>query len=268
MLFYNTAYPYPMPTSYAHIICSVFNTLVEAKPSADKLEKFGPNGDVKLCDWEMSIAGSKGRDLGWAIPFPISCMFCHALNGNIEANESIELHINTLIDTYLSRMADAGNTPSELAAILRTGVGWTGWFMFLIFYILGFMTEFLPVESEVSKDRVIDSMGVLGMKLLRVGYDTNYIPESASVDEIRKVFNSLVEEEVTRAQYLFASGTSKRKPRKSSMLRDVNRRLSDTELLYLAAESMKRLSIAEDTLQNTKKVSILEDIENSTELLQ
>jgi len=268
MLFYNTAYPYPMPTSYAHIICSVFNTLVEAKPSADKLEKFGPNGDVKLCDWEMSIAGSKGRDLGWAIPFPISCMVCHALNGNIEANESIELHINTLIDTYLSRMADAGNTPSELAAILRTGVGWTGWFMFLIFYILGFMTEFLPVESEVSKDRVIDSMGVLGMKLLRVGYDTNYIPESASVDEIRKVFNSLVEEEVTRAQYLFASGTSKRKPRKSSMLRDVNRRLSDTELLYLAAESMKRLSIAEDTLQNTKKVSILEDIENSTELLQ
>ena len=143
----------------------------------------------------MSIAGSKGRDLGWAISFPISCMVTHALNGHIESNESIELHIKTLIDTYLSRMADSGNNPSELAAILRTGVGWTGWFMFLIFYMLGFMTEFLPVESKVSKDRVIDSMGVLGMKLLRVGYDTNYISESASVDEIRKVFNFLVEEE-------------------------------------------------------------------------
>ena len=106
------------------------------------------------------------------------------------------------------------------------------------------------------------------MKLLRVGYDTNYIPETAGVDEIRKVFNFLVEEEVTRAQYAFASGTSKRKPRKSSMLRDANRRLSDTELLYLAAESMKRLSMAEDTLQNTKQVSISENIENSTELLQ
>ena len=94
--------------------------------------------------------------------------------------------------------------------------------------MLGFMTEFLPVESEVSKGRVIDSMGVLGMKLLRVGYDTNYIPETAGVDEIRKVFNFLVEEEVTRAQYAFASGTSKRKPRKSSLLRDANRRLSDT----------------------------------------
>ena len=67
---------------------------------------------------------------------------------------------------------------------------------------------------------------------------------------------------------MFASGTSKRKPRKSSMLSDVNRRLSDTELLYLAAESMKRLSMAEDTLQNTKQVSISENIENSTELLQ
>lgn len=39
----------------------------------------------------------------------------------------------------------------------------------------------------------------------------------------------------------------KRKPRKSSMLRSANRRLSDTELLYLAAESMKRLFIAKDT---------------------
>jgi len=46
--------------------------------------------------------------------------------------------------------------------------------------------------------------------------------------------------------------------------------LSDTELLYLSAESMKWLSIAEDALQlqKTKQVSISEDIENSTELLQ
>eukprot|EP01083_Nonionella_stella_P234795 826244_1 len=251
-----------------HADAHVFNTLVEAKPSADKLEEFGPNGDVVLCDWEMSIAGSKGRDIGWAIPFPIMCMVSNALNGNIEATESIELHINTLIDTYLSRMADAWNTPSELAAILRTGVGWTGWFMYLIFYGLRAQTEFLPVESEVSRDRVRDSMGVLGMKLLRIGYDTDYIPESASVSDIRKVFDSLIEEEVTRAHYAFASGTSKRKPRKSSMLRATNRRLSDTELLYLAAESLKRLSIAENTLQNTKQVSISEDIEISTELLQ
>ena len=44
---------------------------------------------------------------------------------------------------------------------------------------------------------------------------------------------------------MFASGTSKRQPRKSSILRASDRRrLSDTQMLYVAAESLKRLSIA------------------------
>ena len=59
-------------------------------------------------------------------------------------------------------------------------------------------------------------------------YDANYIPESVGVTEIRKLFNLLIEEEVMCAQYVFAAGKSKRKPRKSSMLRAANRRLSDT----------------------------------------
>ena len=130
-------------------------------------------------------------------------------------------------------MAVAGHNPMELAALLRTGVGWTGWFMYLIFYVLKAQTEFLPVESDVSKDHVRDSIGVLGMKLLRIGYDANYIPESAGVTEIRKVFNSLIEEEVTHAQYVFAAGKSKRKPRKSSMLRAANRRLTNCCYIWL-----------------------------------
>ncbi len=32
----------------------VFNTLVEAKPSIDGLEEFGPHGSCVLCDWEMA----------------------------------------------------------------------------------------------------------------------------------------------------------------------------------------------------------------------
>ena len=37
-----------------HGDCHVFNTLVEAKP--EKLEEFGPNGNITLCDWEMAMA--------------------------------------------------------------------------------------------------------------------------------------------------------------------------------------------------------------------
>ena len=80
--------------------------------------------------------------------------------------------------------------------------------------------------------------------MMRLAYDTDYVHASAGINEIRQVFDSLIEEEVTRAQYVFASGTSKRQPRKSSILRASDRRLSDTQMLYVAAESLKRLSIA------------------------
>ena len=45
------------------------------------------------------------------------------------------------------------------------------------------------------------------------------------------------------------------------MLRAAHRRLSDTEMLYLAAESVERLVISEDT-HRTKSDSIAEDIAN------
>ena len=43
------------------------------------------------------------------------------------------------------------------------------------------------------------------------------------------------------------------RPRPKQSKRGFVVRLSDTELLYLPAESIKRLSIADDTLQNTKQ---------------
>ena len=39
-----------------HSDSHAFNTLVEAKPSIELLEEFGPNGNITLCDWEMAMA--------------------------------------------------------------------------------------------------------------------------------------------------------------------------------------------------------------------
>lgn len=39
-----------------HSDSHAFNTLVEAKPAIEKLEEFGPNGNITLCDWEMAMA--------------------------------------------------------------------------------------------------------------------------------------------------------------------------------------------------------------------
>ena len=229
-----------------HSDSHAFNTLVEAKPSIEELEKFGPKGTVVLCDWEMAMAGPLGRDIGLALSFPVGCMIAHTLNGQSEANESIEIFVNGLLDTYLARMAEAGKSEEEIAAILRNIVGWCGWFHYLVFYILKAMVEHFPVESEEKRGQVVDALGILGLKLLRLSYDTDYLAASADVDEVRKVFNSLWEEEVTRAHDVFVAGKYRRRPRKSSIFRSANRRFSDAEMLYLAAESVKRLSISKD----------------------
>mgnify|MGYP004104463449 CR=1 FL=1 len=47
-------------------IMSAEEAKVEAKPEVSTLERFGPNGDVILCDWEMVFAGPIGRDIGLA----------------------------------------------------------------------------------------------------------------------------------------------------------------------------------------------------------
>jgi len=224
-----------------HYDSHVFNILVEAKPSIEELEDFGPNGTMVLCDWEMTMAGPIGRDIGLALPFPIGCMIAHGLKGQWE--ESIEVYINSLIDTYCSRMVEAGKTTDEIANILRNMVGICGWFMYLPFYILNIQDTAFPVDAEY-KSRHHDALGILGLKFMRLGFDTDYMPDTAGAVEIRALFNSLLKEEVDNAQQLFASRGRKMQSRKSSMLRTMNRRLSDTEMFYLAHESMKRFSIS------------------------
>ena len=192
------------------------------------------------------MAGPKGRDIGLSLSFPIGCMLAHGLNGQPEANESIELFINSLIDSYLACMKDSGKTEDELAAILRNIIGWSGWFQYLAFYMLGVQMEFFPVETEEKTGRMKDAVGLLGLKFLRLSYDTDYLPASAGIDEIRKMFNTLLdEEEVVRAQDMWASFRRKKQPRKSSIFRTNNRRVSDTTgMLMHAAESVRNLSLS------------------------
>lgn len=225
-----------------HSDCHVFNILVEAKPSIEKLEAFGPDGTVVLCDWEMAYAGPMGRDVGLAMSFPIGCMVAHALNGHMDANKSINQYISSLLDSYSARMIEAGKTPEEMAAITRNAIGWCGCFQFAVFYFLN-VQLFFPVEGEENTKYLIDSMGILGLKLMHLSYDTHHLPTGANEQDIRTMFTSLVEEEVTETAYKrFAVQKRRMQPRKSSMLRATNRRLSDASMM-MAAESVKSSSV-------------------------
>ena len=90
------------------------------------------------------------------------------------------------------------------------------------------------------------SVGILGLKFMQLSYDTDYLSDNASVDEIRKLFDKLTEDEITRAQDMFASFRRKALQRKSSVYRLSSRRLSDTTgMLIHAAESVRNLSLSE-----------------------
>jgi len=228
-----------------HSDSHVFNIIVEAKPSIEELENFGPNGNFVLVDWEMCMAGPKGRDIGLALSFPIGCMVAHALSGHLDANESINAFIISLLDSYAACMVEAGKTPEEVSSIIRNVTGWAGLFQFLAFYFLDVQMVNFPCETEHDRKYVKNAMGVLGLKLLRLSYDTDYFPEGATTEQVKKMFLSLVEEEVTETSLERYKQKKRRQPRKSSMLRATNRRVSDAMLNFMAADEVARLSSRE-----------------------
>jgi hypothetical protein len=227
---------------------------------------------------QFSMAGPKGRDIGLALSFPIGCMVAHALSGHLDANESINAFIISLLDSYAACMVEAGKTPEEVSSIIRNGeknsvlllirvcaiitflsinslltycmspsavTGWAGWFQFLAFYFLDVQMVNFPCETEHDRKYVKNAMGVLGLKLLRLSYDTDYFPEGATTEQVKKMFLSLVEEEVTETSLERYKQKKRRQPRKSSMLRATNRRVSDAMLNFMAADEVARLSSRE-----------------------
>ena len=193
-------------------------------------------------------------------------MIAHALSGHSDAVDSIKQYINALIDAYLARMMDNGKTTAELADILRNIIGWCGWFQYGVFHVQNVMVDFFPAETDENKKYVHDAVGILGLKLIRLSFDTEYIATSISSKMMRNFFSSFLEEEVTRAQYAFATRTGERLSRKSSMLRATDHRLSYASIYHLAAENVKRLSLAGSS-EIIKRLSMAKDIESS-ELMQ
>lgn len=186
-------------------------------------------------------------------------MIAHSLCGRSEAYKSIEVYVNSLLDAYSSHMTEAGKTPMEMASILRNIAGTLGSFIYLPFYILK-VQDFFPVETDADKVYVWDAVGILGLKLMRLAYDADYFPASSGMDEIRDGMMNLLDEEVSYARTLAASRKSVCRQRKSSILRAANRRISDTELLYLGAQSVRRSTLLRQGCQE-ENLSTCEDKE-------
>eukprot|EP00986_Skeletonema_menzelii_P001113 scaffold304_cov80-Skeletonema_menzelii.AAC.7 len=214
-----------------HSDSHAFNILVEAKPDEQDLDLFAPDGTIILCDFEMTSVGPFGRDAGYVLSWPLACMVAHAIK-NTESNANIQIRrfIETFLKCYLSEMS-CGRTAEEMAYMYRRCFGWAGLFMVAVFYSSeGFIGEAPGAENKEAREYIRDSMGVLGLKLVRLCYDTDYVPERTSLTDLTALFNALVDEELTQA---YALSTPKRRvqPRKSSLLRISNRRISDAGMV-------------------------------------
>lgn len=135
-------------------------------------------------------------------------MIAHALNGHSEVESNIKIYIETLLDTYLCRMEEDEKNPAEIAGILNI-FGWCGWFQYGVFYVQTFtefvsanlqiMTDYYPVQSDKNTEYVRDAVGIFGLKLIRLFFDTEYYATLTSTKDSRCVFTSLLEEEVAKA---------------------------------------------------------------------
>ena len=204
----------------------VFNILVEKKPNINTLEQFGPEGKYVLCDWEMTIAGCQGRDLGLAYTWPVACIVAHAINGNKHSSESILDCLSLLWTEYASALKELGQKDEErLCTIYRSVIGQLGGHMFFAYFSLGIAMDALPLEGNlVSIATARESLGYLGLKCMMLGFGKNNV--DLSLQSLHSMFSALMKEEIN---HLLPCRPSRRRMR-SSMLRASGRRVSDASV--------------------------------------
>jgi hypothetical protein len=208
--------------SLAHSDTHVFNILVEKKPDVSTLEHFGPNGSYALCDWEMAMACSLGRDVGLFYAFPIACIIAHAINGHKQSAIDI-LHCLDLFWTEysLALMNTGKKTEAEMQDVYKTVMGQVGSFIFFVYYKGGIQLEYLPLASD-KLQTARESLGYIGLHCLNLGFGKQY-PDGFVLEDIRSSFLALVHKEIERNLPVRPS----RHFMRSSMLRESGRRVSD-----------------------------------------
>jgi hypothetical protein len=234
----NMSKEYMKREALVHHDSHMFNLLVEKKPSAEKLQKFGPEAILVICDWEMAFAGPIGGDPGKLQFWPICCALCHAVQGHkVEAYDIIEA-MNEFWDAYAKAMVEKGGKDKEfLLKTYRSALGWAGMMIFPVAYLMGIFRDVLPLEGvpEAEGSQAIGAFGVVGLKFMRWGfgdYETDL-----TMDELRGRFNDTIGNEIE--SLLEVTAARRVRPRRASVLRAQGRRISDASLYE---ESARRLS--------------------------
>lgn len=108
----------------------------------------------------MALAGPIGRDLG--IFFALSTL------DDKQAAQQILEAMDAVWEQYSKTLRTEGNNKSDafLEYVFKDVIGWTGWFMMLANYMFPCHTQFVPFDSEESKE-----VYVLGVSRRRLGFE-------------------------------------------------------------------------------------------------
>jgi len=240
-----------------------FNILVESSIGVDDLEEtrgtFGPTGRVCFCDWEMTGCGPWGRDCGVFMAWPIACALTHAMLGNEQQADAIWKSIERFWDCYIdsiqvkmreqeSQQSQSFVVGKDVRLALRTAMAASSFFLFVVNYLLGIQTEFLPTQDLSEKDRktLLASIGLTGLKLMILGYGesitgVDHHPEY-NIEELRDALRSIVQEQREKLSSIARERETERRPRRrvSSILRETGRRVSDAFMMEQAIEELRQ----------------------------
>jgi len=227
-----------------------FNILVEPKPSISTLENFGPQGNVYICDWEMAVAGPPGADPGIFMSFPIACAICHAMNGQKDAAYHIVDCIHEFwnhYESYVLEMKKAGtytvfdenmksgsngDEDAFMTELYRTTLGYASFYLYNVFYQLNIFHDTMPVQDLSSEfvSRAKGSYASIGLQLMKFAFGSDRDDADLTLEESKSFFNDLITSEIEKLLGVATAAASKpHRPRRSSMLRMTEKRVSVSE---------------------------------------
>lgn len=225
----------------------VFNMLVERKPNALQLtNSFGPEGDFFLCDWEMARVGSKGQDISNFLAHPVLSACFLAARGHMEKADGILCSVKQFWNTYKkslveglrkkqAKSSETINVDEYVADVFHSAIGTFGYFSYICFYLLKCFVEFMDTEglTEAETDTVLAVVGWIGLRSMEVGYlETSAEQVFGDHDQERlsrmeSFFFGMIETQMNDL-FIARQVSRRRSRRRSSILRETSRRVSDS----------------------------------------
>lgn len=173
----------------------------------------------------------------------MACILAHTVSGNVEVADGIIEWLNIYWKEYSAAMTKLGGKDKDfLSKSYRNAMAWLGWKL----YAISIFEWFIPFLPECDTVVFKESLGVVGLTLLKWGFGG--YEEGLQVDELHSRLNATISDEV-----LFIKSTRRgsARRRRSSVLRETNRRVSDA-FQGMGRASMKKIiaDIAEVGLED------------------